>query len=73
MQGRPVQMRDRRLQGIEAVVQRQQCMLAEATMIASSLDHSTCRVRRFRPHRGIVDEGPFTPIPMAPPVFSAGR
>jgi len=29
MQGRPGQMRDRRLQGIEAVVQRQQCMLAE--------------------------------------------
>ena len=29
-------MRDRRLQGIEAVVQRQQCMLAEGDMIASS-------------------------------------
>ena len=29
MQGGPGQMRDRRLQGVEAVVQRQQCMLAE--------------------------------------------
>ena len=28
-QGLPGQMRDRRLQGIEAVVQRQQCMFAE--------------------------------------------
>jgi hypothetical protein len=54
MQGRPGQMRDRRLQSIEAVVQRQQCMLAEGDDDRFFLRRQHCRVRRFRPHRGIV-------------------
>ena len=62
MQGRPGQVRDGRLQGIEAVVERQQRMLAEGDDDRLFLGRQDCRARRFRPHRGIVDEGPLAPL-----------
>ena len=49
MQGRPGQMRDRRLQGIEAVVSGSSVCLRKATMIASSLDDSTVECGVFGP------------------------
>jgi hypothetical protein len=42
-------MRNGRLQRIEAVVQRQPCMLAEATIIASSSSDNTVEWASFGP------------------------
>ena len=49
MQGRARQVRDRRLQGIEAVVQRQQRVPRKATMTASSSTDSTVDAASFGP------------------------
>jgi len=62
MQGRPGQVRNGRLQVIEAVVERQQGMLAEGDDDSLFLGRQHCRARSFRPHGTIVDEGPFAPL-----------
>src|SRR6478672_8994172 len=62
MQGRPGQFRNGRLQGIEAVVERQQRMLAEGDDDSLFLGRQDCRARSFRPHGNVVDEGPFAPL-----------
>jgi hypothetical protein len=49
VQGRPRQVRDRRLQGVEAVVQGQQGVLRKATTIASSSAVSTVERAVFGP------------------------
>src|SRR4029077_16424218 len=48
MQGRPGQVRNGRLQGIEAVVERQQRMLAEGDDDSLFLGRQDCRARSFR-------------------------
>src|SRR6185312_10388558 len=62
MQGRPSQVRNGRLQGIEAVVERQHRVLAEGDDDALFLRRQDCRARSLRPHGSVVDEGPFAPL-----------
>jgi hypothetical protein len=49
MQGRSREMRDRGLEGIEAIVERQQLCLRKAIMIASSSVESTVDLASFGP------------------------
>src|SRR6185437_14849137 len=49
MQGRPSQVRNGRLQGIEAVVERQHRVLAEGDDDALFLRRQDCRARSLRP------------------------
>ena len=55
-------MRDGGLQGIKAIVERQQRMLAEGNHDGLLLDGQDRRARVFRPHGRIVDEGPLLPL-----------
>ena len=62
VQGRPRQVRDRRLQGIEAVIERQQCVLAEGDDHRLFLGRQNRRARGLRTHRRIVNEGSLAPL-----------
>jgi len=56
------EMRDRCLQGVEAVVERQQGVPAEGDHHRFLFGRQYRRVRRLRTHRRIVHEGPLAPL-----------
>ena len=55
-------MRDGGLQRIEAIIERQQRVLAESHGDGLVLDGQDRRARVLRPHGRIVDEGPLLPL-----------
>jgi hypothetical protein len=62
VQGRPRQVRDRRLQRIETVILRQQRMLAEGDNHRLFLGRQHGRAHGLRAHWRIVDKGPLAPL-----------
>jgi len=64
MQRRTRQMRDRRLQGVEAIVKRQQRVLRKAMMIASSSRDSAVERGSFGPVRSSQTEERFFHLPI---------
>ena len=62
VQRRPRQMRDGRLQGIEAIVERQQRMAAKGDDHRLILDREDRRLRLGWPHRQIGHRGPLLPL-----------
>lgn len=61
MQGRPGQMRYRLLQGVKAVIQRQQCFAAEGNDDGFFLHGQDSRAWLFRTHRLVLDS--VSPLP----------
>lgn len=57
-----LRMRKRRLERVEAVVQRQQGMLAEGHDDRLFFRRQDRRTNRLRPHRRVVNEGPLPPF-----------
>jgi hypothetical protein len=56
------QVGEGRLQGIEAVVERQQRVLAEGDDDGLFFRRQDCRMWGLRTHRGIMDKRPLTPL-----------
>jgi len=62
MKLRARKMRDGSLQGIKAIVERQQRVLAEGHCNGLLLDGQDGRAGLLRPHGRIMDEGPLPPL-----------
>ena len=55
-------MRDRRLQGVQAVIERKQCVTPEGDDDRLLLGRQNCRARFLRPRRQIGHRGPLLPL-----------
>lgn len=62
MQGRAGQMRDRRLKRVEAVIERQQHVLAEGDDDRLLLNAQYCRMSILRTGRQVLDRGALLPL-----------
>src|SRR5664279_4475385 len=55
-------MQDGRLKGVEAVIERQEGVLAEGDDGGFLLDRQYRRMRTLRPHRCVMHKGPLAPL-----------